>query len=285
MQLQTMTRTGEQRLRDPAIPWAPVLMYHRIVSAKEGPDPYRLSISREAFEAQMNYLKENGYQSVPVHSLAQTAESGVRLPSKSVVITFDDGYLETYQYAFPILQEYGLTATVFVVSDYLGKGNDWDRGRSRRLCLMDASQVREMSDAGIYIGSHSITHRSLVLMSRAEAKKEIEESKKALEDLLGREVPSFAFPFGLSTNTYRIMARDAGYRAACGLWQKIHTLFNITRIHVGRCRGTDLRWRLAMAGMEYKLKYNPSLKWLVRTQHLLSQMLGKSGPEVAIRRV
>jgi peptidoglycan/xylan/chitin deacetylase (PgdA/CDA1 family) len=259
-------------------------MYHRVSPTREAFDPYHLSISSEEFEAQMIFLKENGYKALPVHSLARMIESGKRLPTRSVVITFDDGYLDTYENAFPILQKHGLTATVYVVSDYLGRCNDWDRGRSRRYMLMGGNHLREMSDAGIFVGSHSITHRSLVLMSRMEVKREIEESKKILEDLLGKEVPSFAFPFGLSTNTYRAMAKEAGYLAACGLWQKAHTLFNITRIHVGRCRGTNLRWRLAITGMEYRLRYSSSLKWLVSAQQVLRQMVS-GAPEVAIRRV
>ncbi len=280
-----MTQNMGTAQLDPEIPWSPVLMYHRVAPTSEESDPYYLSVSVEEFEAQTKYLKEHGYQSLPVHSLAQTINPSGQLPAKSVIITFDDGYLDTYLYAFPILQKYGLTATVFAVSDCLGRANDWDRGRSRRFPLMRSDQLREMSDGGIYVGSHSVSHRSLVGMSRHEIKKEMDKSKEALQDLLGRPVLSFAFPYGLSTRTYRIMAREAGYMAACGLWQKEHTLFNVSRIHVGRCTGIDIRWRLAMAGMEYRLRYSASLKWLVGMQHLLGQRFGNGRTLDLTRRV
>ena len=111
--------------------------------------------------------------------------------AKAVVITFDDGYADFYRYAFPILSEYGFSATVFVITGLMKPQRMSFKGTE---CLT-LSEVRELHSQGISIGSHTVSHRDLRLLKQDEVENELSGSKKSLEDALGAPVKSFAYPF------------------------------------------------------------------------------------------
>ena len=253
------------------VPWKPVLMYHRVVPRLTGNDPYHLDISKDALEAQLRYLREHRYSAIGVDEVGNPQVG--RLPRRQIAITFDDGYLDFGEVAFPLLQKYGFTATVFCVSGCLGSTNIWDAGRTPQAELMTASALRELARQGITIGAHGRSHRALSQLSPTEARAEIEESKTALEEILGLPVRSFAYPYGRSTSAHWDMVRDAGYLAACGISQSGHTRYNLSRIDAVRYAGTGMRWRPALAGLEFLLRRSALLRAMhriaaSRTPHL-----------------
>ncbi len=133
----------------------PVLTYHQFAEKSTN----RMTVSREAFEAQMQLLKDKGYRVIPLEQLVDFLDFRGQIPEKSVVITIDDGWRATYDIAFPILRKYGYPATLFVYTQLITGGAktlSWD-------------QVREMSDQGLDVQCHTVSHRNLSLAQDQES--------------------------------------------------------------------------------------------------------------------
>lgn len=186
----------------------PVLLYHRVAPIDAREDP--LCVTPEQFEAHMRYLAESGFTTHGLHA----AVHGRR----PVVVTFDDGYLDTYATAFPILERHGLTATVFVVTAHLGSTSGaW--GPPAPAPLMSWAQAAELARHGISFQSHTRTHPDLTRCSDAVALAELVDSRAELEDRLGVAVDALAYPFGNHDARVIALAGQAGYRSgwAAGL--------------------------------------------------------------------
>lgn len=177
-----------------------IYMYHYIRSgvdrAKDGLG-YNLSINPGEFEKQLQTLKDGGFHTVTVSDLVR-GDSG----SKSVALSFDDGYADFYTDAFPLLQKYGFTATVYVIS---GK----DGGQ-----YLTWDQIKEMSSKGIEIGSHTVGHKGLDKLGASDQHFEIFQSKADIEGRLGKPVYSFCYPSGKYNQDTEALVREAGYENA-----------------------------------------------------------------------
>lgn len=149
----------------------------------------------------MEYIHNKGYKTL---HLDQLLDCKTLVPEKSLVITFDDGWADNFTNAFPILKEYGLTATIFVITGFIGKAN-----------YMDWNQLREMSEAGISIQSHTVNHKPLAQLSKAEVEYELETSKKTIADHLGTEVSYSSMPHGSFDKRVLETAQQAGYECIC----------------------------------------------------------------------
>jgi peptidoglycan/xylan/chitin deacetylase (PgdA/CDA1 family) len=182
-----------------------VLLYHRIARVS-APTDDPLCVSPEQFEAQMRYVAEMGFTAQPLAAPAPGA-------GRHVAITFDDGYLDTYETAFPILQRHGLTATVFVVSRCVG-GTSCEWGPQPAVPLLTWSQIEEMSRYGVSFQSHTRTHPDLTRCSDAEALDELAGSRAEIEDHVGRPVDALAYPFGSFDTRVAELTERAGYRSA-----------------------------------------------------------------------
>ncbi len=197
-------------------PSVPILMYHSIAEENEsGINPYfRIATSPSAFAAQMECLHRNGFAACSLAESIAQRESPGPCPHRSVVITFDDGYRNFYQDAFPILNRYGFSATVFLPTAYIGESSLRFSGRP----CMTWQEVRELHRQGIRFGSHTVTHPQLSSLNKEEMEREIGDSKLTIEDKLGCVVESFAYPFAFprTNRDFRIRLREslcrAGYR-------------------------------------------------------------------------
>lgn len=174
------------------------------------------SVAPDDFRQHMRILSQRGFTGISLSTLLDSWEKGSELPSRPVVITFDDGFANVLEHGAPVLSDLGFRATIFVVSGRCGQTNDWpQRSGTPRLPLLSWSALMEMAAAGFEIGSHSVTHRLPTEISKAEAEREIVDSKATIEDRLGRAVQSFAYPFGLVDRaSYDFVRRH--FRAACG---------------------------------------------------------------------
>jgi len=134
-----------------------------------------------------------------------------------VAITFDDGFENFREHALPLLAEFRLPATVFVVSGYCGRTNNWPSQSNQvpRLPLMSWSALKEVVSAGCELGAHTMTHPDLTVLRLADAEREMCESRSEIEQRIGSPVRSFAFPYGAVNGKVRALAQ-AQFQRACG---------------------------------------------------------------------
>jgi len=133
------------------------------------------------------------------------------------IVSFDDGYTDTYETAFPILAEQGLTGQVFVITDAIGKPNSWDANFFGAFHHIELSQIRDLVNAGWKIGSHTKTHRALTVLSPRALHEELQSSKHFLEDAIGQAVTSISFPFGKFNDQVLDACRAVGYEQAISI--------------------------------------------------------------------
>ncbi len=167
-------------------------------------------IAPRRFHRLIRWFRASGYK-----TSTQTEWLANAVPAKHVLLTFDDGYDDLYRELLPLTVQFGFTPLIFLVAGRIGESNVWDREsglRSRNLLTLE--QVREMQKHGVEFGSHSLTHPRLTEVSDLYLRREVGDSKHRLEDLLGVQVISFAYPFGSVDGTRARPVADAGYRLA-----------------------------------------------------------------------
>lgn len=202
----------------------PVIMYHSI---NQDHMKSKLSVSPESFQRQMEFLKRRHYNVVSLDTLTTIIREKRPIPPKTLAITFDDGYENVYKDAFPVLKKYNLPATVFIITDW-----------TDRQGFMNWSQIKEMSDSGIDIGGHTITHSWLPTLSSEELEKEVVNSKKEIERQLKKPVNFFCYPMGRFDSKVRQKVIDAGYKGAVttnpGAKYPRHDIYAMKRIRISR---------------------------------------------------
>ncbi len=222
-------------------PGVPILAYHKVES-----DNDLYSVSPTEFSRQMEFLVKSGYQSVSLAQLVDSFEGKYNLPAKPIVITFDDGYLDNYRNALPILQKYGMRATVFIITGQVGQTEylNWD-------------DIVRMQQQGTEIGSHTVHHTELGKAGLAAQVEEIQQSKNMLEQRLKVPVHFLAYPYGSFTGNSEYLLRGAGYRGACtglpGLNDQAGNYYHLRRINIPRPRFGlwEFRLRLLRAKIYY----------------------------------
>ena len=179
----------------------PVLMYHSI-----GPGAHNscLIVTPESFERQMKFLKKGNYQILSLDEYVELLKENKKPSKRSVVITFDDGFLDNYTNAYQILKKYEMPAAISIVVDWVGKED-----------MMNWKQIKELSDHElIEIVSHSIKHCPLDTLSKYSTTKELKESKRILEKKLNTVINYLCYPCGNFTPFVKEMAQLSGYKAA-----------------------------------------------------------------------
>lgn len=192
-----------------------ILTYH-VIDAARHEGERRFCVPGDVFYRQIAELKTEGWTFVPLGQAISVLRSGTELPPRSIALTIDDGFACARQKALPALADLNVPATLFVVADRIGSSNDWDdhRGTAGRK-LVTRGELRELADAGVDIGSHTLTHPRLTAISRAQMREEVRSSKIRLEDVTGLSVAHFAYPYGDFDATAREEVIAAGYSGAC----------------------------------------------------------------------
>jgi peptidoglycan/xylan/chitin deacetylase (PgdA/CDA1 family) len=185
----------------------PILAYFGFSESKTG----ELIVTEKAFKEQMGFLKENGYCVITLDQLLDFLDFKGQIPEKSVVITFDDGWRSLYDFAFPILRDYGFPATLFIYTDFIGgkKALSWE-------------QIEELAANGFDIQCKTQTHRNVARLEKDESfrayfqalEREISRSKKLIEQKLKKECKYLAYPYGETNNLVIELLKKHGYRAA-----------------------------------------------------------------------
>lgn len=216
MSTYTTSESNQRRRNSRSIK---IFLYHRIVSHDlDVTDNTQLCVSEHNFRRQLELLDRWGFTSITFEDYRLFLEGKLDLPRKAIIITFDDGYEDTYALAFPLLKEFGMKAVVFVLGDRRITTNIWDsvRGEPASSRLLNDKQILELHQNGFEIGAHTLTHARLPMLPRERAWEEISRSRMFLETLLNGPVRTFAYPYGLVNTTVKEMVREAGFLFACG---------------------------------------------------------------------
>lgn len=184
----------------------PIFIYHSVRPYIPGESKIqdKYDITTEMFEDQLKYLQDNGYTVITLDDLIVDMQNGTTSPvAKPVVLTFDDGWHNQYQYAFPLLQKYGMTATFYIYTNSIGHKYflTWD-------------EVKEMDAAGMTIASHTVSHPRMEKLPIARVQKELVDSKQIIEAELGKPIVHFASPGGYINAAIMAAAKEAGYVTA-----------------------------------------------------------------------
>ncbi len=217
----------------------PILTYHSIDSSGSV-----ISTSPDQFRRQMEILKRSAFTVLPLNRLCSIIQSREAMPESSVVITFDDGFKNVYQHAFPVLKEHGFQATIYLVTSFCGKNNRWpgQPGSIPLFDLMDWTEIEEMAENQMEFGSHSATHRNLKALAENELQEEILHSKEVLVDRTGRTNISFAYPYGKQSSAAKRIVEEKFYSACSTNMDFVSTesdLYFLPRIDMYYFSGND----------------------------------------------
>lgn len=207
----------------------PILMYHHVGEPPPAADAIRLDLTvlPSQFEAQLAYLSEEGYQTIHLSDLIMHLQMGRRLPPKPIVITFDDGYHDTFTNAYPLLKEYGFVATFFIITLLA------DEGREEYLSW---EEIKALHAAGMEIGSHTYTHPDLRGQPYDYVVWQILGSKEAIEARTKEPVRLFAHPSGKYDQQVVEVLKSTGFWGAVAINQGAHQsseqVFKSQRIRV-----------------------------------------------------
>lgn len=217
----------------------PILAYHSL-----DPDRFagKLAITPELFKKQMYFLKRKNFRTPGLEFCAR--EKGMEgLWEKYAAITFDDGYLDNYEKAFPVLKEFGFAASFFVTATEIGKPG-----------FMSWEMIQTMAyTPGIEIGSHTLSHRPLTDIPEEEAWEAIVSSKKILEERLGKAVKAISYPSGAFNEKILEMVEHAGYQYGCAA-SHVHDRkflgnpFLLRRIKISSSSNSDFAFSLRLSG-------------------------------------
>jgi peptidoglycan/xylan/chitin deacetylase (PgdA/CDA1 family) len=206
----------------------PILMYHYI---RVNPEPrdhlgFNLSVAPADFSAQMAFLAAHGFHPINMRDLRDYFLAHRALPSKPVIITLDDGYHDLYTAAYPVLKEHHFKAVAYIISGFLGGPETVTR-----------EQVLEMEANRIEIGSHTVSHPDLTKLSADELHRQLQDSKLAIEALLGHPVLDFCYPAGQVNPTVLQAVQAAGYETAtttaAGTQHSASDRYTWSRVRVG----------------------------------------------------
>lgn len=195
----------------------PVIMYHRVIKDESEKGVHGTYVTVEQFEEQMKYLKKKGYETVTFKDLLNNRyKQRFDKDKKWIMLTFDDGYKDNYENAFPILKKYQFKGIIYVLDGI--EYNKWDVDNpgnpEKRFTLMNQDELLEMQNYGIEFGGHTSTHPRLAELSTEQVKSEIINSKSNIEKIIGKELLSFAYPYGNLNEEVKRIPQEAGYKFA-----------------------------------------------------------------------
>ncbi len=183
----------------------PILLYHHVSDQEKY---QRYAVAPDVFAAQMQLLEDQGYHTITISELADVINSGGTLPVHPIAITFDDGCYDVFQNGFPILQQHGFRATMYIITNTLGSDKSYG--------YMQEDEINQLVAAGWEIGSHSVTHTKMQ-DSKIGVGNEFDNSRKILEEKFKIKVLSFSYPFAIANRWMMDQAASHEYTSAVGV--------------------------------------------------------------------
>ena len=204
----------------PALKGVPILMYHKVAERNPEVDPYKLTVSVRNLRRQFEYLSQKGYTPISFADLRDFTSGKSALPNKPVIITFDDGYADTYELIYPLLRNFHFKATIFLPVAYIGGENSWDHEHDR---IMDYETIKGISRDLVEFGLHSYKHENFEFKSAEEIETDLLQCLDNLEKENCQFTRVFAYPYGR-------MPRDTKTRKAMKEIFKQHKIDFAVRI-------------------------------------------------------
>ncbi len=251
----------------------PILLYHRVGTTEDCKSPVTCTIVKK-FEEQIRYLREAGYHFASMNEVTDYVEGKGDLPSKSVALTFDDGYADNYVHAFPILRRYGAEATIFVNTAFIGREVPLKISRNTFVEVpkeradavfrfLSWDEIEEMYKWGIDFEPHCHTHPDLTKLEAGLAKDELIKSKQMLEEAVGEKRDFFSYPFGRYNDTVISLLKEHGFKAALavrpGLAKPAMNVYTLPRTCVDT--GFSLaRFKATLTGYMHYYMYFSAIK-------------------------
>ena len=202
----------------------PILMYHRIDDQSA---TSALSVSPQSFARQMAFFHERGYRVVPLDQIVEWIVHDRPPVHGAVAITFDDGFDSVYTQAYPVLRRYGMPATVFIVTDWVGRPG-----------YLSWAQIRELAAHGFEIGGHTCSHPWLPALTEDAMRRELVESRRVLQQQVPGSAQHFSYPFGAYDAVVKHAVRAVPYASACatnpGRHRSWHDRYALKRLRISR---------------------------------------------------
>jgi peptidoglycan/xylan/chitin deacetylase (PgdA/CDA1 family) len=243
-----------------------ILMYHHIAPPEVVPkdraplEGWNFIHSPKGFERQLVELRRRGYRFVSLGSLVDDLKRNAIEPTKTIALTFDDGWLDNFSYAFPILKGLSIPAIFFCTTRHIQNGVNEAK-------KMTVAQLQELLAAGMSIGGHTRAHHDLTKLTLEQAREEIAGCKSDLEQALGVEVKFFAYPGGAFNQDVVRLTQEAGYTAACSVLGPAHndrsSLFWLYRDVLSE----------SMTTWADRYRLSPPMRWLL--QYRVARRLNK----------
>ncbi len=189
-----------------------ILAYHRVLPLKEAINQGALSVTIENFRWQLQHFIRKGWISLTLSEFYEKYVAVGKVPYNVFVVTFDDGYEDNYFYAFPVLKEFDVKATIFLTYDFLFNHKQRTTQFSKIHKALSIQEIREMHDEKIEFGSHTVTHPHLTSVPQAKAQEEVYQSRLLLEEILQLPIESFCYPYGDTNEEVISYVREAGYK-------------------------------------------------------------------------
>ena len=236
-----------------------ILCYHSI-----GPDETYYSVKTKDFCQQMEFLRKK-YNIVSLEEMTNLAEGQKNLPRRSIAVTFDDGYADNYLNAYPYFKKYGIPATIFVTTGYVGRKM---RLGNKYLTTLSWNEIKIMSKNKIEIGAHTISHPKLTKIDLADARKEIIGSKREIEKNIGKDAKFFSYPSADYNQSILNLVKQIGFKSAVGgfgVIQKSASSFVLNRVGVDR----------SINFIMFKIRLTKASNYYVKFEQILKRMFAK----------
>lgn len=246
-----------------------IIAYHAIGYCPIDRDTHNLFVTTESFSRQMNMLAKKR----TVVTLSEALQKGSSRGKARVAITFDDAYRSVLRVAAPILQEHGFPATVFAPTGWLGKSNEWDAPTGCDVAIMSGEELRKAEAIGLTVESHGHLHIDYAAASAPEAKEDLFESARVLEEVIGRQPRYFAYPFGHHSPLSANEAAAVGMEAAFTIDEAHQGAHAYGRVQITPLDGR-LTFRAKTSGFYSSIRYSrpfelgyslakPPVRWLL----------------------
>lgn len=191
----------------------PVILYHSVAPSRSK-ELFEYHVTPKQFEEQLGFLRDSGFKSINIEDCRNWYYESTPIPARSIMITFDDGYRDFLEYAWPLLKQYGFTANIFLVAGEIAQTNRWDHHYGESKPLLTWAEIGRLQEEKVSFGSHSMTHPMLTKRSWKQIKKELYESKLLLEQGLSVPVTAFAYPYGEFNRRIQFLTGYKEYRLA-----------------------------------------------------------------------